>query len=102
MHVTQAVSMLTVTEALKRRISTREFRPEPLAEELVREILDVARWAPSGGNLQPWKVIAVSAAPRAAVIRLSRRIPAAPGPAHRPERPGSPPSLWEPDRPPRF
>ena len=52
--------MLTVTEALKRRISTREFRPQPLAEQLVREILDVARWAPSGGNLQPWKVIAVA------------------------------------------
>jgi hypothetical protein len=54
-HACEAgVSMLTVTEALKRRISTREFRPLPLAEPLVREILDVARWAPSGGNLQPW------------------------------------------------
>jgi nitroreductase len=102
MHVTQAVSMLTVTEALKRRISTREFRPEPLAEELVREILDVARWAPSGGNLQPWKVIAVSGAARAAVIELARRIHAAEGPDESAERPVYPPSLWEPYRTRRF
>src|SRR5258705_6859635 len=90
--------MLTVTEALKRRISTRKFRPQPLAKELVREILDVARWAPSGGNLQPWKVIAVAGAERAAVTELARRVQAAEGPDQSTERPGYPPNLWEPYR----
>jgi nitroreductase len=52
--------MLTVTEALKRRISTREFLSQPVAEGLVRDILEVARWAPSGGNLQPRKVITIA------------------------------------------
>jgi len=28
--------------------------------ETVRDILDAARWSPSGGNMQPWKVIVVA------------------------------------------
>src|SRR5580693_3528131 len=95
-------TMLTVTEALKRRISTREFRAQPLEKQLVREILDIARWAPSGGNLQPWRVIAVAGAERAAVIELARRIHAAEGPDESTERPVYPPNLWEPYRTRRF
>src|SRR5258708_40192339 len=96
------VSMLTVTEALKRRISTREFRPQPLAEQLVREILDIARWAPSGGNLQPWKVSAVAAAERAAITELARRIHATDGPDESTDRPVYPSNLWEPYREQRY
>jgi nitroreductase len=94
--------MMTVTEALKRRISTREFRPQSLAEQLVREILDVARWAPSGGNLQPWKVIAVAGTERAAVIELARRIHSAEGPDESIERAVYPPNLWDPYRTRRY
>lgn len=103
--------MLTVTEALKKRISIREFRPEPLAESLVREILDVARWSPSGGNLQPWKVIAVAGAEREAIIELARRTHAAvaavaavgaDGADESAGRPVYPPNLWEPYRTRRF
>jgi nitroreductase len=94
--------MLTVTEALTRRISTREFLPRPLAQQLVREILDVARWSPSGGNLQPWKVIAVAGPERAAVIEIARRIHAADGPDESIDRPVYPPNLWEPYRSRRF
>lgn len=36
--------MTTVTDALRQRISTREFLPKPLPEALLREILDTARW----------------------------------------------------------
>jgi nitroreductase/ferredoxin len=41
------------------RRSIREFRPEPVAEELVRKAIDAARWAPSAVNRQPvhWLVI---------------------------------------------
>jgi nitroreductase len=94
--------MLTVTEALERRISTREFRPQPLPRALVREILDIARWAPSGGNLQPWKVIAVAGAERTAVIELARQIHAAQGPDESAARPVYPPNLWEPYRTRRY
>jgi nitroreductase len=94
--------MLTVTEALKRRTSIREFRPRPLAEQLVREILEVARWAPSGGNLQPWKVIAVAGTERAAVSELARRIHAAESLDESTERPVYPSNLWEPYRTRRY
>ncbi len=94
--------MLTVTEALMRRISTRQFLPQPLAEPIVREILDVARRAPSGGNLQPWKVIAVAGVERAAVTELARTIHAAEGPDESADRPIYPPNLWEPYRTRRY
>jgi nitroreductase len=93
---------VTVTEALKRRISIREFRPQILPKELLREILDAARWSPSGGNLQPWKVIAVAGDQRAAVIELARRIQAANGPDESHERPVYPANLWDPYRTRRF
>jgi nitroreductase len=94
--------MMTVTEALKTRIATRQFRPDPLPESLVRDILDVARWAPSGGNLQPWRVIVVAGAERDAVVDLARRWHAANLPDESDERPIYPPNLWEPYRTRRF
>jgi nitroreductase len=94
--------MLTVTQALKGRMSTREFLPQPLAEELVRDILDVARWAPSGGNLQPWKVIAVAGPERAAVVELAHQIHSEGGCDQSAERPVYPPKLWEPYRARRY
>ena len=95
--------MLTVTAAIKQRISVRAFLPTPVPEPLVRELLDSARWAPSGGNLQPWKVIAVAGAEREAVTALARTVQARAGWA---SEEGSdlvyPPNLWEPYRTRRY
>ncbi len=89
---------MNVTEALKARISIRAFKPDPVAESVVREILDVARYAPSGGNLQPWKVIAVAGAERDAVVALAKaNLPGDEG-----DRPVYPANLWEPYRSRRF
>jgi nitroreductase len=89
---------MNVTDALKTRISVRAFRPEPLSQALVREIIDVARYAPSGGNLQPWKVIAVAGAERDAVVALARaNLPGDEG-----ERLVYPANLWEPYRTRRY
>jgi nitroreductase len=93
---------MRVTEALKRRISVRQFLPDPLDEALVREILDVARWAPSGGNLQAWRVIAVSGEERGAVVRLAAQSGASYSSETPDDRPVYPPSLWEPYRTRRF
>jgi nitroreductase len=94
--------MVTVTEALKARISVRAFKPDPVPESLVREILDVARWAPSGGNLQPWKVIAVAGAARDAVSALAKQALMANPAGEEGDRPVYPPKLWEPYRTRRF
>lgn len=47
---------LTVDEALRKRRSIRAFTDTPVSNAELRDILDVARYAPSGGNLQPWHV----------------------------------------------
>jgi nitroreductase len=89
---------MNVTEALKTRTSIRAFKPDPVPEALVREILDVARYAPSGGNLQPWKVIAVAGAAREAVSALAK----ANLPGVEDDRPVYPANLWEPYRTRRY
>jgi nitroreductase len=62
---------MSVDELLRARISTRAFLDKPIDRETVFDLLDTARWAPSGGNLQPWKVIAVAGAAKDAVVRLA-------------------------------
>jgi nitroreductase len=43
-------------------MSCRAFLPHPVPETVVREILDAARRAPSGGNLQPWHLFVLTGA----------------------------------------
>ena len=45
-----------VDEAILSRRSVRAFLPDPVGEATLREILDVASRAPSGTNMQPWRV----------------------------------------------
>ena len=45
-----------VDEAITSRRSVRAFLPDPVGEETIRDILRVASRAPSGTNMQPWKV----------------------------------------------
>lgn len=54
---------MNVSEAVDSRMSCRAFRPDPIPEATVRRLLEKAARAPSGGNLQPWHVIAVTGEP---------------------------------------
>ena len=51
---------MDVRDAIATRYSCRAFLPTPVPLETVREILDRAARAPSGGNLQPWLVHAIA------------------------------------------
>lgn len=64
---------MNVTDALMSRISTRAFLDRPVPEALIRTILDTARYAPSGGNLQPWHVYGLSGSRLAAFLDLVER-----------------------------
>ena len=44
----------------ERRFSCRIFDTAPLDRETIEAVLDAARWAPNGGNLQPWRFVVVS------------------------------------------
>ena len=46
--------IMDVIEAIRTRRSIRVFKPDPVPKKVLRELLDVSRWAPSGGNVQPW------------------------------------------------
>ncbi len=46
-------------EVMRTTFAAREFLDEPVADATLRKILDNARFAPSGGNRQGWRVIAV-------------------------------------------
>jgi len=42
-----------------RRFSCRRFHRDPVEESQLAFILEAARWAPSAGNLQPWRFLVV-------------------------------------------
>ncbi len=47
-------------EIAKRRRSCREFSDQPLPEGTIEKIIEVARWAPSGADSQPWTFVVVT------------------------------------------
>jgi nitroreductase len=44
---------------LKTRRSIRRYRPDPVPDEMVEQLLEAGRWAPSASNRQPWEFIVV-------------------------------------------
>lgn len=89
---------MNVSEAVARRISVRAFKPDPVSSRQVLSLLEKAARAPSGGNLQPWRVHALSGAPLA---QLRERAVANPL-GEPPEYDVYPDKLWDPFRRRRF
>ncbi|MDB5450170.1 MAG: nitroreductase [Phenylobacterium sp.] len=89
---------MNVSEAVAARTSVRAFRADPVPGEVVREILEAAAKAPSGGNLQPWRVYALAGEPLAAFKAAVATNPF----GETPEYDVYPPNLWEPFRTRRF
>ena len=58
---------LSALEAVRSRRSVRAFTAEPVPRAVVEEILAAASRAPSGSNIQPWKVHAVAGTAREAL-----------------------------------
>ena len=52
--------MLTVREAIQKRRSTRSFKQVPVPDEMILEMLEAARLAPSASNTQPWRFAVVT------------------------------------------
>jgi nitroreductase len=94
--------MTSVADALKTRISVRAFLDKPVSDETIGEILEVAKLAPSGGNLQPWKVHVVTGAARARLVETVKTSIAENPFASEMEIAVYPDNLWEPFRTRRF
>jgi nitroreductase len=45
---------------VKQRRSIRRFRSDPVPERIIEQIIEVARWAPSAFNTQPWEFVVLT------------------------------------------
>ena len=50
---------MELSDVMRTAAATREFRTDPVPEGIIYRVLDNARFAPSGGNRQGWRVIVV-------------------------------------------
>ena len=89
---------MNVSDAVAGRFSVRAFKPDPVPRAVVAEILELACRAPSGGNLQPWRVYGLAGEPLAA---LKAAVAANPF-GETPEYDVYPPNLWDPLRTRRY
>jgi nitroreductase len=56
-------------QAMRSAPTSRRFKPDPVPQEALVRVLDSARFAPSGGNRQGWRVVVVQDAGRRAALR---------------------------------
>lgn len=62
---------MNVTDAVRTRRTIRAFKKEPVPESVLRDVLDIAREAPSNSNTQPWRIDIVSGEAR---VKLQQAI----------------------------
>jgi nitroreductase len=51
---------MSFLDLARSRRSVRRYQPEAVPEELLQQVLEAARWAPSAVNSQPWEFIVVA------------------------------------------
>lgn len=88
---------MLVSEAVRRRRSIRQFTDEAVDDDQLRELLASASRAPSGGNVQPWRIYVLNGATMARFREFIADQPIETG-----EYDIYPPKLWEPYRTNRF
>lgn len=57
MSLSEVKPMGTVAALIKERRTIRDFKQDPVSDELLLALLNVAVWAPNHGNRQPWRFI---------------------------------------------
>lgn len=55
-------AIMGIAKRVRNRTLIRAFTDKPVSKTIIQSVLDVARWAPSGGNTQPWEVAVVAGA----------------------------------------
>jgi nitroreductase len=93
---------MKVSSAIDSRMSCRAFLPTPVPRAVIVSILETAKRAPSGGNLQPWLVRVLTGAPLEAFLAIIRAKLSAQPTGEGTEYDVYPPNLHEPYRSRRF
>ena len=60
---------LDLYEAIRTTRAVRKLRPDPIPDDVLRRVLEAATYAPSGGNRQPWRIVAVTDPDKKKVMR---------------------------------
>ncbi|MBW2313327.1 MAG: nitroreductase family protein [Deltaproteobacteria bacterium] len=50
---------MEIYDAMKTLRAVRRLRPDPIPDDVLRRVLEAATWAPTGGNVQPWRIVVV-------------------------------------------
>ena len=58
---------MSIAELIRTRRSVRHYKPDPVPPELLSEVLELAQWAPSAMNRQPWHFVVIEGAARGPV-----------------------------------
>lgn len=53
------MKFLDIFKVIKERRSIRKFKSNPVPDEHIFSLLEAARWAPTAGNIQPWRFIII-------------------------------------------
>jgi nitroreductase len=48
-----------IYETMRTLRAVRKLRPDPIPDDVLHRVLEAATWAPTGGNAQPWRIVAV-------------------------------------------
>jgi len=89
---------MDVSEAVAARRSIRDFLADPVDDQLLRDLLERAARAPSGGNVQPWRIYVLNGSRMTDFLDfLSTQPDTEPS-----EYDVYPANLWEPHRTARF
>jgi nitroreductase len=94
--------IMKVSEAVASRRSIRAFTSKPVPEEVVRRVVERAARAPSGGNVQPWRIYVAAGEALERIKGSVRQSIAAGRISDTDEYRIYPENLWEPHRTERF
>jgi nitroreductase len=53
------MSKIDLRAAMSTLRAVRRLKPDEVPEDVLGRVLEAASWAPTGGNVQPWRVIVV-------------------------------------------
>ena len=74
MHTETRDAAAVVDAVIRSRKTVRAFRPDPVPQAQLVEILEVARMAPSNFNTQPWRVHVLAGEPKRALSEAISRV----------------------------
>lgn len=89
---------MDVIDAVNKRMSVRQFLDTPVPDDVLRQLITDASRAPSGGNVQPWRIYAINGDTMTRLLQFLEDKPQ----AEEPEYAMYPSGLSEPYRTNRF